>query len=140
MTEPTPGLDPALFTIIGAAIAAGFGLLGAWIQGRREHHRWAREKRYEANLTFLKLVDRHQQRKQNKLGTPDLKKEPDVLAEMNDAVSAVALLGPESLIEKASNLRFAFAEYIIYGEKVLPEFEEARRAYIESTRRVVRLT
>lgn len=49
-------IDPTLLVllpIIGVVATILGGLLGAWIQGRREHKKWKREKRYEA---YVRLV------------------------------------------------------------------------------------
>lgn len=47
----TVAIDPAilaLLPIVGVTLTIVAGLVGAWIQGRREHERWVREQRYEA--------------------------------------------------------------------------------------------
>lgn len=47
----TVAIDPtvlALLPISGVALTIIAGLVGAWIQSRREHKRWVREQRYEA--------------------------------------------------------------------------------------------
>lgn len=47
----TVAIDPtvlALLPIAGVTLTIIAGLVGAWIQGRREHKRWLREQRYEA--------------------------------------------------------------------------------------------
>ncbi|MWB99071.1 hypothetical protein [Agromyces seonyuensis] len=44
--------------VTGAFLAAAFGLLGAWIQSRREHSRWLRERRFDAYTAALAYMDR----------------------------------------------------------------------------------
>lgn len=55
-----PAIDPTLLAVLsifgGVAVTAGAGLLGAWIQGRREHTRWLRERRLDAYLRFIPHV------------------------------------------------------------------------------------
>lgn len=46
-------MTPLLPVAAGAALAGVFALLGAWIQARREHSRWVRDKRLAAYLSFL---------------------------------------------------------------------------------------
>jgi hypothetical protein len=50
-------MDSALLAVLsifgGAALTAGAGFIGAWLQSRREHSRWLREQRYEAFSRFM---------------------------------------------------------------------------------------
>ncbi|MCK6081479.1 hypothetical protein KZX37_08330 [Microbacterium sp. EYE_5] len=61
MAPNLPGIDPltlALLSIFGgAALTAGAGLLGAWLQGRKEHNRWVRERRFEAYVAYSQADD-----------------------------------------------------------------------------------
>jgi hypothetical protein len=50
-------LTALLPVAIGAVLAGAFTLLGAWVQARREHAKWLREKRYEAFLEAHVLVE-----------------------------------------------------------------------------------
>lgn len=59
MTTPA-AVAAFLLTALGGAVAAGlFALLGSWVQSRREHHRWIRERRYEAYLDAYNLLDEY---------------------------------------------------------------------------------
>ncbi len=55
-------MDPTLLALLsifgGVSITVLAGFIGAWIQGRREHAKWLREKRYEAYVTFLAHSDK----------------------------------------------------------------------------------
>jgi len=62
----TSTLDPTLLALLsifgGVAVTVVAGLVGAWIQGRREHRRWLRDRRLEAwsdLLTLLRLQPLH---------------------------------------------------------------------------------
>lgn len=50
-------VDPLLSLLVGALGAALLGLLGAWIQSRREHERWLREERLKAYAAFFQVVE-----------------------------------------------------------------------------------
>lgn len=43
----------ALIPVVTVLLTIAAGLLGAWIQGRREHARWVRERRYEAYVSAV---------------------------------------------------------------------------------------
>ncbi|WP_404435228.1 hypothetical protein LG322_08700 [Microbacterium aerolatum] len=53
-------MDPTLLAVLsifgGVAVTAAAGLLGAWIQGRREHKKWLRERRFEAYTRSYTLL------------------------------------------------------------------------------------
>lgn len=51
-------MDDLVPVIVGALLALVGGLLGAWIQGRREHSRWVREQRFQAYQRALLFVER----------------------------------------------------------------------------------
>lgn len=60
-----PAIDPTLLAILsifgGAALTVLAGIVGAFIQARREHRTWLREKRYDAFVElrriYLELAD-----------------------------------------------------------------------------------
>jgi hypothetical protein len=131
-------VDPYLSLLVGALGAAVLGLFGAWVQSRREHSKWLREKRYEAYLTFLLLNDKHTTRSQ--LGeNPQNDKEIAVAIEpINAAVSALSLLGPESVLDAARNFRDSAAAYIESG-KAPNGYLEARKGYIVASRKAIKV-
>ena len=57
---PVAAIDPTLLALLsifgGALLAAVAGLIGAWIQSRREHRAWLREKRFEAFVSVRVLM------------------------------------------------------------------------------------
>lgn len=57
-----PVFDPTaqiLLTVFGAALVTALaGFAGAWLQGRREHARWVRERRYEAYVSAMQVAER----------------------------------------------------------------------------------
>ena len=50
-------MDALVPVVVGGLLALGGGLLGAWIQGRREHRRWIREQRFDAFQRALRLIE-----------------------------------------------------------------------------------
>ncbi len=105
----------ALLSIFGGAgLATLGGLIGAWIQGRREHARWVREKRYEAYIEWTTLMN-YIEAAEIGLNSirPETPKEvresvvQDQLALTKRFPSAVAplnLLGPEAVSDAASEV------------------------------------
>ncbi|GAA1913625.1 hypothetical protein GCM10009775_02880 [Microbacterium aoyamense] len=70
-------IDPTLLVllpIIGVFATILGGFLGAWIQGRREHRKWKREKRYEA---YVRLVATLIQLRELRREEADRKLDPD---------------------------------------------------------------
>jgi hypothetical protein len=56
-----PAMDPTLLAVLsifgGVAVTAGAGLFGAWIQSRREHRKWLRERRIHTYDRAHRLVE-----------------------------------------------------------------------------------
>lgn len=50
-------VDALVPVVVGGLLALVGGLIGAWVQGRREHSRWVREQRFEAYQRALRLLD-----------------------------------------------------------------------------------
>lgn len=91
-------VDPLLSLLVGALGAALLGLLGAWIQARREHSRWIREQRLNAYLDYIRLVEMLPMR----MGL----KESDIelLENLRSATAALRLLGPDRVYAAAVTL------------------------------------
>lgn len=51
-------MDALVPVVVGGLLALIGGLLGAWVQGRREHSRWVREQRFEAYQRALRFIER----------------------------------------------------------------------------------
>lgn len=43
--------------LLGGLVAGGFALLTGWLEGRREHRRWLRERRFTAYREALRFLD-----------------------------------------------------------------------------------
>lgn len=106
-------MDSTLLAILsifgGALLTACAGFLGAWIQGRREHRRWIRERRFDAYVDIISLHNEIQgaeigrrvfNQAEGKNGKEHLLYVHVALAtRFPSALSAVALLGPRSVTE-----------------------------------------
>jgi hypothetical protein len=132
-------VDPLVSLLVGAFGAALLGLFGAWIQSRREHVKWLREKRYDAHLAFLVLTDRHTTNAKLHQGPKTDKAIAVALEALNETVSAISLLGPESLLDEARALRGAAADFIA-TEQEPTGYAEVRAAYIIASRRSLRVS
>jgi hypothetical protein len=132
-------VDPVVALVVGAFGASLIGLFGAWIQSRREHSKWLREKRYEAHLAFLVLVDRHTTNAKLGHGPQNDSEIAVALEGLNETVSAISLIGPETLLEKARALRRAAGDFIEANREPMG-YQEAREAYILASRKAVKVS
>jgi hypothetical protein len=82
-------IDPLLSLLVGALGAALIGLLGAWIQSRREHSRWVREERITAYKELLGIAERFTEAYE--VGTDQYRQQT---ADFMSAVSTVEFVGP----------------------------------------------
>lgn len=117
-------MDPTLLAILsifgGAALTAGAGLFGAWVQSRREHSRWLRDQRYESFSKVLGIMDRFGVLHRNMTDPSEFQQMRDaardggdklarargfieasdaLMDEFDDALGPVLLLGPDSVRE-----------------------------------------
>jgi hypothetical protein len=104
-------VDPLLSLLVGAFGAAILGLIGAWIQSRREHRKWLRERRYEAYRAFMVDMDAFGDVAQT---TPTLvdalsyvKRAKALQRGFAESYEAVSLLGPKKV--NAAGQRWAWA-------------------------------
>lgn len=109
----TVALDPTLLAILsifgGAALTVIAGFFGAWIQSRREHSRWIRERRLEA---FTALVTMHNEYESAEIASTYAQGNPAALASyvaqleairegFPRAITPLAILGPPSVSDAA---------------------------------------
>ncbi|WP_261167289.1 hypothetical protein [Microbacterium sp. Marseille-Q6965] len=154
---PTPGVgDGAAIEGLVLAAASGAGgvlltivatLIGAWIQGRREHARWLRERRYEAVVRAygLTLAFELNTAKQMKIATGNrydgdvdrikrLQDEADELyATVAESLTPLIVLGPAELRAAVLALQEA------YEADDDEARERAGQKFQESARKVLRL-
>ena len=93
--------DPLAALLIGAFGASAIGLLGAWIQGRREHVRWLREKRFDAYRAFMVDMNELSRLRKSPVSTLTVVTKIRRTNKLNDrfphSYEAVSLLGPKSV-------------------------------------------
>jgi len=107
-------VDPVLSLLVGALGAALIGLLGAWIQSRREHARWIREQRFDAYRDFFRVAERLAQ-------IPDVDiedGEQEFMDRFRSAIGTVRLVGPERVVRAATAHGLAA---IVYARTVARE-------------------
>lgn len=127
----TSTLDPTLQALLaifgGALIAALAGLAGAAIQGRREHKRWLRERRYEAFVRAYALIKGFDLNtsKQKKIAArllsaseTDGREEEDLKTLQDEAdalfgtvtteLAPILVLGPASVAQRAIEMQLAY--------------------------------
>jgi hypothetical protein len=104
------GVDPFVLFVTalgGAVVAVVGGLIGAWLQGRREHRKWIREKRllrYDAVLDAA--AEAHFAKSIN-----DESGFVQGLTATSAAVASILLVGPDEVHDLADNLRGALITF-----------------------------
>jgi hypothetical protein len=124
-------VHPLFSLLVGALGAAILGLVGAWIQSRREHQKWLRERRYEAYKAFMIDMDAFGELAQT---TPSLanalsnaKRANLLQRRFAESFEAVSLLGPKSVNTAGQRWAWAGAEFKNdKGEAVKEEWSAAR--------------
>lgn len=133
-------IDPLLSLLVGALGAALLGLLGAWIQSRREHVKWVREQRLAAYLDFVRAGEGLSTWVRENTPTAT-KRYEDLLS----AVGAVRLVGPNEMFEAASAYLRAANEFSKHTKsssaedqtRVLGDLVRTREAQVRVARRVL---
>ncbi|KHK98549.1 hypothetical protein LK09_06125 [Microbacterium mangrovi] len=142
----SPTLTAAL---LGAAAAGLFALFGAWVQGRREHVKWLREKRYDAytkaEALFINISMQlvHLDELKKRVSAVTETNDPAEIAEETDRgkakvrsmmdsmatdLTAITILGPEPVTLAAKSLAQASA----FGDQAA--IQEADRALLTAMR------
>lgn len=102
-----PAIDPTLLALLsifgGVLVTVGAGLLGAWIQGRREHRTWLRAERLTAYAAFLSVVeDAAGAMVFRRLRHPSVAK---IAEEMQRSMASVLLVGPKEVSKAGTKMR-----------------------------------
>jgi len=95
-------VDPVVSLLIGALGASIIGLLGGWVQSRREHTRWLREQRLAAYAEYVGATDRVQKSR----ATVDKSETLAMVSQREraeDALASIELLGPDRVLDAALN-------------------------------------
>ncbi|TFD04117.1 hypothetical protein [Cryobacterium sp. TMT1-66-1] len=117
----TTGIPTSLLSaLIGALVVALAGLLGAFIQGRREHSKWVREQRYTAYTAFAAAVAHLRDAMEAEQPLPDA-------AVIHAAVQALYILGPRSMKDAAVRLTEAARVDTGYPDALNSYYVEANR-------------
>ena len=91
-------VDPLLSLLIGAFGASVVGLagalLGAWLQSRREHSRWTRDKRFEAYAALFELDERRRDVEQRGADSPEA---AEYLRELARVKALLRIFGSEQM-------------------------------------------
>jgi len=154
-----PAIDPTfqiLLTVFGAALVTALaGFAGAWLQGRREHARWVRERRYDAYVGAMQVAERwrHLRATGNatvatvtskdaseaeravalgKLGD-HIEVAESLRADVSDAAAPLELLGPASVVDAFNAMTDA------YGSDDEEASETASTAFIATMRKTLRI-
>jgi hypothetical protein len=129
-------IDPLLTLLVGALGAAALGLIGAWIQARREHSKWRREQRLAAYLVALADIERNiafTMRNGKKAEVTD-----DEAAASRLAGATVSLVGPVKVVSALNHYSVAFRKWD--GEDVTrrEHLDEVRLKLLSTMRSVLR--
>jgi hypothetical protein len=134
--DPASSVDLSviLLTALGGAIVAALaGLLGAWLQSRREHDMWVRERRFEAYTLYMQVAQRYNVKLSGKTESLD---DEVFLDEMISAEAAVDLLGPKEMRDLTDEIRSALlawedlqaADYTAHSASTWQIFEAFEKA------------
>tara|TARA_B100000378_G_C18036612_1_gene409235 strand:+ start:122 stop:604 length:483 start_codon:yes stop_codon:yes gene_type:complete len=134
-------MDPlalALLSIFGgAALTAGAGLLGAWIQSRRETAKWWRDERLCAYVAVLQKTDVWISAAQEDLSNHAANVVTDAPDDVMDALTALDLVGPRKVHSLAVGFVHA-ASVTISHDFAIPEQQKglgaARYALAQAAR------
>lgn len=102
------GMELLLTALGGAAVTAAAGVLGAWVQGRREHKRWVRERRYEAYVRFLAGAERFGYA----FRMNDQSLVEGTTGSLQEAIAEFSMLGPDTIYDAAKNYHAQLGRYI----------------------------
>lgn len=144
--EPVSAMDATLLSLLsifgGVALTIVAGLIGAWIQGRREHAKWHRDQRLVAYGDLLSATD-------NYLGAAarnDVTELPAVIRESLTASARIHLVGPHDVYHAAEAFQEATRASVQAFRRepeVQDEREEARlaarQAFIDLAQRKIRI-
>lgn len=106
-------MDALWPVIAGGLIAVAGGIVGAWIQGVREHRRWLRQERLDAYSDFLKYVERHTWEHRTGRAPKERTKEEEY--EVRAAMSRLSLLGPRK-VDDATRLAVEGVRLYVTGK------------------------
>lgn len=132
--------DPLFTLLTGAFGAALIGLLGAWIQTRREHVRWVRQQRFEAYDALIRLAERV--RPIGEVG-PDGTLDGEAAERLYEALGSARLVGPTRVHEAARAFGEAATAYAMLSGSddaerrgaAIRELSDARRRLVDLMRR-----
>lgn len=146
--SPTSGaaqavvIDPtalALLSIFGGVIVTALvGLLGAWIQSRREHSRWLRERRFDAitkafaitkgfdlnRSKVMKIVEREGKDENDPRVRALLDQADELYTTVAEGLAPIAILGPAEVSNAYMDMQ---AAYEAEDDEALGEAEVAFR-------------
>lgn len=135
-----------LVALGGAAVAALAGLFGAWIQSRREHAKWVRERRYDAFTRFFGYIERLDTWAGVNADRPkELRSENPVdPLELQEAAGAISILGPDAMRDAGAELRLAVIAKLEamgtpeYGDRDR-RFRARREEFVVASRKLLQL-
>ncbi len=137
------GVDLFIGSLFGFAASLGLAFVGAWLQSKREHRRWVREKRYEHVLRILRIASgedwkhRHgdtfdQLRNQLAEGSGDVDKIEQRFVALQEAVAELGLIGPQRLHTLAVEFIVSAADSTVENNE---SFIRAQNAFNDAARR-----
>ena len=148
-------VDPYLSLLVGALGAALIGLLGAWIQAKREHSRWVRERRFDAYVGFLNITETSGAWN-NRPSTGD---QFEVIDGFSDALNTLRIVGPDNVFSAGWDYWQAVQEYSVAewpkktrksaglapvpersAEESLAALLEQRQSFVDEAQRAVRIS
>jgi hypothetical protein len=127
--------------LLGSLVAGGFALLTGWVDGRREHKRWLRERRYEVYTSFAQSVERVTLYGDTLYGRT---KALDAYVEAINQLATLLMLGPGGVYQAAYRLlveshKRAQATRDGTVKPDVAKWQEAKHVFSTRTRNVLRV-
>jgi hypothetical protein len=147
--EAAVAIDPtvlALLTIFGSVtVTVLVGLIGAWLQSKREHARWLRERRFEAVVNAyaltkgfdlnwsktMKIASSEGATEDNPRLQAMLAQADELYTKVAETLAPLAMLGPQDVASNYLDMQNAYESH----DK--EAFGKAEVAYQESVRRAL---
>lgn len=147
--ESAVAIDPtvlALLTIFGSVtVTVLVGLIGAWLQSKREHARWLRERRYEAAVKAyaltkgfdlnwsktMKIAESEGASEDNPRLLAMLAQADELHTTVAETLAPLAMLGPQDVASNYLDMQNAYESHDNEA------FRKAEVAYQKSVRRTL---
>jgi len=127
-----------VLTVLGTLVVAIIGaVVASLVQGSREHKTWLREKRYDAYLRMMKIIDDVARERSRQGGGSKVTQ--GMSKDIRDAMAEVSLLGPRAVMTALDNYSGAMRTYSGDMHRILRNLARERTAAFDEMRRALKI-